>query len=49
MQNRVSSLLFKAALILIGISLFQPSANAQKREEQRETIVPGQTAMAWMA
>ena len=49
MLNRVSSLLFKATLILVGISLFQPSANAQKRDEQRETIVPGQTAMAWMA
>ena len=49
MLNRLTSLLFKATLILVGISLFQFSANAQKREEQQETIVPGQTAMAWMA
>jgi hypothetical protein len=48
MLNRLSSLVFKATLILVGISLFQLSANAQKQEEQRETTVLGQTAMAWM-
>lgn len=47
--NRVTSFILNATLTVVGLNLYQFPVSAQKRAEQNETIVSGQTAMASVA